>query len=165
MSLFAPINDLVSATRKKIRKLIAFLLNESHDYYSSFYPGNQSFIVGKILNHLVNKISIDNNSLERIKNTDPDSIVVFTCKNKQMFDFLYFHTLLKPMNCPYPELSFDLRFIFLLPVKQLGRIILSHLDYFFHHFQFKDSTVNRNWHPNLKWLFCHHIGHHCAESQ
>jgi len=138
MRLFAPINDLVSATRIKIRRLIAFLLNDSHDYYSSFYPGTQSFIIGKILNHLVNKISIDNNSLERIRNIDPGSIVVFACKNKHMFDFLYFHTLLKPINGPYPELSFDLRFVFLLPVKQLIRIILSQLDYFFHHFHFKD---------------------------
>lgn len=138
MRLFAPINDLVSTTRIKIRRLIAFLLNDSHDYYSSFYPGTQSFIIRKILNHLVNKISIDNNSLERIRNTDPGSIVVFACKNKHMFDFLYFHTLLKPINGPYPELSFDLRFVFLLPVKQLIRIILSQLDYFFHHFHFKD---------------------------
>lgn len=138
MSLFAPINDLVSATRKKIRKLIEFLLNGSHDYYSSYYPGTQSFVIAKILGHLVNKINIDNNSLERIKNTAPGSIVVFTCKNKHIFDFLYFHTLLKPMDCPYPELGFDLRFFFLLPAKQLGRIILSHLDYFFHHFHFKD---------------------------
>jgi len=138
MSLFAPINDLVSATREKIRKLIEFLLNGSHDYYSSYYPGTQSFVIRKILNHLVNKISIDNNSLERIKNTAPDSIVVFSCKNKHIFDFLYFHTLLKSMDCPYPELGFDLRFFFLLPAKQLARIILSHLDYFFHHFHFKD---------------------------
>ncbi len=138
MSLFAPIHDLVSAARKKIHKLIAFLLDDAHDYYSSFYPGTQSVVIAKILNHLVHKISIDNNSLERIKNTPPGSIVVFTCKNKQVFDFLYFHTLLKPMGCPYPELSFDLRFFFLLPVKHLGRIILFHLDYFLHYFHFKD---------------------------
>ena len=69
MSLFAQINNLVSATRTKIRKIIAFLLNYSYDYYSSFYPGTQSFIIGKILNHLVNKISIGNSSLKRIKNT------------------------------------------------------------------------------------------------
>ncbi|WP_320042722.1 1-acyl-sn-glycerol-3-phosphate acyltransferase [uncultured Desulfobacter sp.] len=138
MSLFAPINNLVSTTRTKIRNLIAFLLNYTYDHYSNFYPGTQSFILRKILNHLVNKISIDNNSLERIKNTAPDSIVVFACKNKHVFDFLYFHTLLRPINGPYPELSFDLRFFFLLPAKQMGRVILSHLYYFFHHFHFKD---------------------------
>jgi glycerol-3-phosphate O-acyltransferase len=114
------------------------LLNDSYEYYSSFYPGTQSFIMGRVLRHLVNKISIDNRSLERIKNTAPNSIVVFACKNKNLFDFLYFHTLLKPMNCPYPELSFDLRFIFFLPITQLARIILSHLYHFFHHFHFND---------------------------
>lgn len=138
MSLFARINNLVSDTRNKIRKLIRFLLNDSHDYYSNFYPGPQSFIIAKILSHLVNKISIDKSSFERIKSIAPDSIVVFACKNKHIFDFLYFHNLLKPMNCPYPEFSFDLRFLFLLPVKQLGRIILSHLYYFFHHFHFNN---------------------------
>nr|WP_321398212.1 1-acyl-sn-glycerol-3-phosphate acyltransferase [uncultured Desulfobacter sp.] len=138
MSLFAPINNLVLTTRKKIHSLIMLLLNNSYEYYSSFYPGNHSFIMARILKHLVNKISIDNRSLERIKNTPPDSIVVFACKNKHMFDFLYFHTLLKPMNCPYPELSFDLRFVFSLPITQLARIILSHLYHFFHHFHFND---------------------------
>ena len=136
--MFAPIYDLISVIRIKIRNLIEYLLNGTHDYFSSFYPGTQSFITAKILNTLVKKISIDNNSLERIKNTPPDSIVVFTCKNKHVFDFLYFHTLLKPMGCPYPELGFDLRFFFLLPVKQLVRIIISHLDFFFHHLQFND---------------------------
>ncbi|NWH05708.1 1-acyl-sn-glycerol-3-phosphate acyltransferase [Desulfobacter latus] len=142
MSLFEPIDKLALSTRKKIRKLIAFLLNNSDDYYSSFYPGTRSFIIEKILKHLVNKINIDHNSLEKIKNIAPGSIVVFACKNKHMFDFLYFHTLLKPMNGPYPELSFDLRFVFLLPVKQLGRIILSHLNHFFHYFHFKDIYVD-----------------------
>ncbi len=138
MSLFTPINNLTSATKKKIDRFVLFLLNGSHDYYSSFYPGTQSVIIGKILNHLVKKINIDNNSLERIKNISPGSIVIFTCKNKHMFDFLYFHTLLKPISGLYPELMFDLRFLFLLPAKQLGRIILSHLDYFFQHFHFND---------------------------
>ncbi len=59
-------------------------------------------------------------------------------QNKRLFDFLYFHTHLKNLDLPYPELGFDLHFFFLLPAKRVLRTWLSHLDYFCHHFTFKD---------------------------
>lgn len=128
----------MATTRGKIRSYIDFLMGDTHDYYTSFYPGNLSYVIRKIITRLVRKVAIDDHNLEKIKNIETDCIIVFANKNKRYFDFLYFHTRLKSLGLPYPEMGFDIRFFFLLPVKRVCRIILSHLDYFFHHFQVKD---------------------------
>jgi glycerol-3-phosphate O-acyltransferase len=138
MSLFQSIKNLVPNTRAGIRKYINCLLGDTKDYYTSLYPGNLSYIIKKIITHLVKKLPLDDHNLDKIKNIPEDSIVVFASKNRRTFDFLYFHTRLKDLDLPFPELGFDFRFFFLLPVKRLSRILLSHLDYFFHHFHVKD---------------------------
>ena len=138
MSLLKPLKNLVTKTRAKVRSTIDYLLGDTHEYYTSFYPGNQSVIIRKIITHLVKKVPLDDHNLDKIKGIHPDSIVVFTSKNKRFFDFLYLHTRLKALELPFPELGFDLRFFFLLPVKRVCRILLSHLDYFLHHFHIKD---------------------------
>ncbi len=138
MSLFQTIKSIVPNTRARLRKYINCLLGDTQDYYTSLYPGNQSYIIKKIINNLIKKLSFDDHSLDKIKSIEKTSIVVFASKNKRMFDFLYFHTRLKALDLPFPELGFDLRFFFLLPVKRVCRILLSHLDYFLHNFHIKD---------------------------
>ena len=149
MSLLTPMKNIFATTRGKIRSTINYLLNDSEDYFSNYYPGTQSFIIKKILNQLIKKICIDDHTLERIKTIPSDAIVVFACKNKHIFDFLYFNTLFKSKGLPFPELGFDLKFFFLQPVKQLSRIILSQLDCFFHHFSFRDIYTSGYAKKNL----------------
>ena len=138
MNLFALLKTLIPRTRARIRTTIDYLLGDTQDYFTNLYPGNHSYIAKKILNRLIRKLTLDDHNLDKIQSLDPDNHIVFASKNKRLFDFLYFHTRLKQLDLPYPELGFDLRFFFLLPVKRLLRIWLSHLDYFFHHFSFKD---------------------------
>jgi glycerol-3-phosphate O-acyltransferase len=138
MRLFQSIKGLVPNTRARLRKYINCLLGDTQNYSASLYPGNQSYIVKKIITRLSTKINLDDHNLDKIKKIEPDSIVVFASKNKRIFDFLYFHTRLKSLDLPFPELGFDVRFFFLLPVKRAARILLSHLDYFLHHFHVKD---------------------------
>jgi len=138
MSLLQPLNNLATQIKARMRRSLDCLLGDSYEYFTSFYPGNQSYIIRKIITRLVRKVPLDDHNLDKIKGIKPDSIVVFTCKNKRVFDFLYFHTRLKAMGLPYPEFGFDLRFFFLLPAKRVCRIILSHMDYFLHHFHIKD---------------------------
>ena len=54
-------------------------------------------------------------------------------------DFLYYHTKLKILDLPYPQIGFDFRFFFLLPVKRVLQFFLCHIDYFLHNFQLKDA--------------------------
>jgi len=138
MGLFQTFKSIVPNTRARLRKYINCLLGESQDYHTSLYPGNQSYIIKKIITHLVKKLTLDDHNIDKIKAIDKSSIVVFASKNKRMFDFLYFHTKLKALDLPFPELGFDFRFFFLLPVKRVFRIILSHFDFFLHHFHVKD---------------------------
>jgi glycerol-3-phosphate O-acyltransferase len=138
MSLLQSIKGFVPNTRARIRRYINCLLGDTQDYFTSLYPGNQSYIITKIMSPLVKKLRFDDHNLDKIKAIDKESIVVFACKNKRIFDFLYFHTKLKALDLPFPALGFDFRFFFLLPVKREARILLSHLDYFLHHFHVKD---------------------------
>ena len=59
-----------------------------------------------------------------------------------MLDFLYYHTKLKSLDLPYPEIAFDFKFFFLLPVKRLFQIFVCHLNHFLHHFKFKDPYIS-----------------------
>ncbi len=110
----------------------------SPDYFACFYPGNSSFFVRKLITRLTRKICLDDHNLEKISVIQSANVVVFACKNKRIFDFLYFHTQLKAMGLPYPELGFDISFFFLLPMRRVWNITYSHLTYFLKHFKFKD---------------------------
>ena len=138
MRLFHFFRTLLPRTRARIRTAIDCLLGETSDYFTNLYPGNHSYVARKILNRLIQKLTLDDHNLEKIRSLDPDACIVYASKNKRLFDFLYLQTRLRELKLPYPELGFDLHFFFLLPVKRLLRIWLSHLDYFFQHFSFKD---------------------------
>ncbi|MGM0393442.1 MAG: 1-acyl-sn-glycerol-3-phosphate acyltransferase [Thermodesulfobacteriota bacterium] len=138
MHLFQFFKTLTRKTRARIRCIIDYLLGDTSDYFTNLYPGNHSYITRKILQRPVRKINLDDHNLEKINALDKNACIIYASKNKRLFDFLYFHSRLKELGMPYPELGFDLHFFFLLPVKRLLRIWLSHLDYFFHHFTFKD---------------------------
>jgi len=114
------------------------MLGNTYDLFLCYYPGEPGYVFHKLITRLVNRITFDDHNIEKIKNVGPDSIVVYASKNKRILDFLYYHTKLKSLDLPYPQIGFDFRFFFLLPVKRLLQILLCHLDYFLHHFNFKD---------------------------
>jgi glycerol-3-phosphate O-acyltransferase len=115
------------------------MLGNTYDYYLCFYPGNSGYFVKKLIKWLVIKLNFDDHNIEKIKTIDKDSIFVYASKNKRVLDFLYFHTKLKSLDLPYPQIGFDFKFFFLLPVKRLFQFFLCHMDYFFCHFHFKDA--------------------------
>ncbi len=115
------------------------MLGNTYDHFLCFYPGNSGFLIKRLIQRLVNKLNFDEYNIKKIKEIDQDSIVVYTSKNKRYLDFLYYHTKLKELDLPYPQIGFDFRFFFLLPVKQLFQFFLCHIDYFLHNFQFKDA--------------------------
>ncbi len=115
------------------------MLGNTYDHFLCFYPGNSGFLIKRLIKRLVNKLNFDEYNIKKIKEIDQESIVVYTSKNKRYLDFLYYHTKLKDLGLPYPQIGFDFRFFFLLPVKQLFQFFLCHIDYFLHNFQFKDA--------------------------
>ena len=139
MKLFQKLKDLITDFRLKLRRMINCMLGNTYDYFLCFYPSHSGYFIQKLIKRLINKLNFDDHNIEKIKNIHKDSIVVYASKNKRIIDFLYYHTKLKGLGLPYPQIGFDFRFFFLLPVKRLFQIFLCHLDYFFHHFHFKDA--------------------------
>ncbi len=138
MSLFTPFKRFAADTRSRVRRCIDCILGDDHGYHGSLYPGNTSLIIRTVFNYFSRKVTIDEHNLEKIKKINPDCFVVYASKNKRAFDFLYYHTSLKKQDLPFPELGFDYSFIFLQPLKRLLKIFVCHVDYFFHHFRFRD---------------------------
>ena len=139
MVLYQKLKSLINKLRLKLRSIIVCMLGNTYDYYLCFYPGNSGYFIQKLIKRLVTKLNFDDHNIEKLKNIDKDSIVVYASKNKRVLDFLYFHTKLKSLDLPYPQIGFDLRFFFLMPVKRLVQFFLCHMDYFLHHFHFKDA--------------------------
>ena len=139
MKLFQKLKSLIANFRLKLRRMINCMLGNTYDYFLCFYPGNSGYFIQMLINRLINKLNFDDHNIEKIKNIDKNNIVVYASKNKRILDFLYYHTKLKGLDLPYPQVGFDFRFFFLLPVRRLLRILLCHLDYFVHHFHFKDA--------------------------
>ena len=139
MTLYQRLKSRITESGLKLRKLVNHMLDNSSDYFLCYYPGDSGYLILRLIRRLINKINFDEHNIEKIKNIDPDSIVVYASKNKRILDFLYYHIKLKSMGLPYPEIGFDFRFFLLLPVKRLVQIFISHMDYFLHHFRFKDA--------------------------
>jgi len=139
MFVFQKIKNFIMQIRLKIRCVIEYMLGNNYDYFLCFYPGNSGFFIKKLIKRLVNKLNFDEYNIKKLQAIDKDSIVVYTSKNKRFLDFLYYHTKLKSLGLPYPQIGFDFRFFFLLPVKRLLQIFLCHFDYFLHHFKLKNA--------------------------
>ena len=142
MALYQTLKSRIADARFKLRKSIDHFLDNSYDYFLCYYPGDPGYLIQKLIRRLVNKINFDDHNIEKIKNIDPDRIVVYASKNKRVLDFLYFHTKLKSLNLPYPQIGFDFRFFLLLPIKRLFQIFVCHMDYFLHRFHFKDAYTS-----------------------
>ena len=125
-------------TKSKARKLIDYLLAGSYDYYSCLYPGNSGLIPKFFIENFLARIKIDKNNLKKIEDLQGKGIVIFASKQKNLLDFLFFHTLLKKRNMAYPEICFDFKFFFLQPVKRYFRILLQKTDFFVRNFKSKD---------------------------
>ena len=142
MKLYQKLKDFMLNIKTKLRSILVCTLDNTYDYFLCFYPGNSGFLVPKLIRRLTSKLNFDDHNIEKIATINTDSIVVYASKNKRVLDFLYFHTKLKSLDLPYPQIGFDFTFFFLLPVKRLFQVFLCHLDYFIHHFYFRDTYTS-----------------------
>lgn len=142
MPLFQKFNSLITRLRSKVRGMVDYLLDYQNDYFLCHYPGRNGFLIRRLLKRLTDKINFDDHNIEKLKNIDADSIVVYASKTKRITDFIYYHHKLKDLELPHPQFGFDFKFFFLQTVRRLFKILLSHLDYFVHHFKIKDAYAN-----------------------
>lgn len=128
--------------RGKLRGYLNAVLGYHNDHFACFYPGTTGLLPPFFFNRMFGKIKLDDRKKEKLNRLNEKGVVVYVGKYKSLFSFLYFHTTLKKSALPYPEIAFDFNFILLQPVKSIFRIFLSQMDYFFHHFKFKESYAS-----------------------
>jgi len=142
MELFQKLKSLVTNSGRKLRSMVESMLGNSFDYFLCYYPGKSGYFVRKLIRWFIRRINFDDNHINKIQNINDDSIVVYASKNKRTLDFLFYHSKLKSLDLPFPQIGFDFRFFFLLPVKHLFHIFVSHVDHLFRHFHFKDAYTS-----------------------
>ena len=138
MKLFAGLKDRITVIREKKRRMVNWLLENNEDYFTCYYPGNQGFVTKWLIRLVTANLSIDDSSLDRISGFASDDIIVYANKHKTKYNFIFYHNRLKELGLPFPEIGFDYRFILILPIKRLFQMLITHLDFFFHHFRFRN---------------------------
>ncbi|MBF0412406.1 MAG: 1-acyl-sn-glycerol-3-phosphate acyltransferase [Desulfamplus sp.] len=127
---------------KKIRNIwnnnVDNVTIEANDNFACFYPGNSGFLPSYIINNFFDKIKLDPKKTEKLNRLNEKGVVIYVGKYKSLFEFLYYHTALKKAALPYPEIAFEVRFFFLLPVKKLIRIGISQIDSLLRRFKRKN---------------------------
>ncbi len=138
MKTVSDISGRIETVRRKIRQSIDYVLGGSYDYYTCLYPGNTGIISGFIIKKIMTRIKLDRKDKNKLNTLNEKGIVVYAAKRKTLFDFLFFHTVMREKGLPYPEIGFDYRFILLQPLKRVFRTLIVTLDHFFHHFKGKN---------------------------
>jgi len=114
------------------------IIGDTSEHFACFYPGNSGFLPSYIINRFFDKIKLDVKKTEKLNRLNEKGVVIYVGKYKSLFEFLYYHTALKKLALPYPEIAFEFRFFFLMPVNRLLRIFISQCDHFFRHFKLKN---------------------------
>ncbi len=134
--------NMIEKSKQIYSKIINYILGSCHDYYTCLYPGNTGWLTSFVLNHIFSRIKLKDRTTRKLCKLNESDIIIYTGKYKSLFDFLYFHTILKNKALPYPELCFNFKFFFLLPIKHIFKIIVSQMDNFFRAFHFKDPYTS-----------------------
>lgn len=117
--------------KRKIRKWINSILQDSHNYFACHLPGNISFFSSNTLKLFFSGIRIDSDQLNGLKNIPENAIVIYAAKFKSHFEFLFSYTRYSENKLPFPEIGFDYKVFIWQPIPRVLRTLLSYLDYFF----------------------------------
>ncbi len=143
------IKSRIIKIRGTFRGYLNAALGYHNDHFACFYPGNTGLIPPALMSKMFGKIKLENRKKEKLRRLNEKGIVIYVGKYKSLFDFLYFHTILKKYALPYPEIAFDFKFTPLQPVKSIFRIFLSQADYFIHNFKIKRPYESGFFHKEL----------------
>ncbi|MBF0257553.1 MAG: 1-acyl-sn-glycerol-3-phosphate acyltransferase [Desulfamplus sp.] len=131
MTLLKKLHDIWNTNINKI-------MGNRNDTFACFYPGNSGVMPSYIINRFFDKITLDIKKTKKLNRLNEKGIVIYVGKYKSLFEFLYYHTTLKKSALPYPEIAFEYRFFFLLPVKDILRILTYQFGNILKHFRIKN---------------------------
>ncbi|PIP35180.1 MAG: glycerol-3-phosphate acyltransferase [Desulfobacterales bacterium CG07_land_8_20_14_0_80_52_14] len=108
---------------------IEAVLGHTHDHYFSFFPKNPGFFIQAILRMFYSGIRMDPHQASAISTLPKNAVIVYVCKYRRRFEYLFYHNRLAKMGLPCPEIAFDSRTIFFQPVSRIFKVLLAHIDH------------------------------------
>ncbi len=106
------------------------LLGGTMDHYSCFLPQKLGRLRTVLLKMFYSGIALSADLTAVIDQIPKNAIIVYINKNKNKFEYLYYHTAFSRRGCPVPEIGLDYRTLFWQPLTRLLKIFLAHLSYF-----------------------------------
>ncbi len=102
--------------------------NIRYPYVLDHKPG---IFLGWFLYRLFRRVQIDESMKEELKQMHRTGTVVYAIKYRGHLDYLLYHYNFRRRRLPYPKIAFDLNISAVLPIKELGKVILSQLSSLF----------------------------------
>ena len=97
-----------------------------YPYVLDHKPG---FLLSWVLYRLFQRVQLDDNMKEALKQMHRDGTVVYACKYRGKLDYLLYHYNFRRRRLPYPKIAFDLNMSMLLPFTHFVKIIIARLSY------------------------------------
>ncbi len=127
-------NNSFSALNTSYRRCIDWILQGKRRYFSCYLPRHISFIITGFLKLFYSGIKLQEDQVKSLQQLPEDAVIVYVHKTKSYFEWLFYYTRFQQLNLKVPEIGCDYRIFFWQPLMRLVRIIVFHLDYFFHNF-------------------------------
>ena len=95
--------------------------------YSCVLDYKPGFFLSWLLYRLFKRVQIDENISSKLKQLQREGTVVYAIKYRGHLDYLLYHFRLRRGRLPYPRVAFDLNMAFFVPLRNLFKILKSHL--------------------------------------
>ena len=117
--------------RRMFRTWLELVLEKNHNYYSCYLPENVG-LMRRLFNIFFAGIDFSEDQKALLKKVPPDAIIIYACKYKSYFEYLFYHTRYNEHDdLKVPLIGFDFKLFLLQPVTRVFKMILAYLDYIY----------------------------------
>ncbi len=129
---------MLSEFKKKLRLWLDKVLSDADNYFLCYLPENIGFFASYILNIFYRGIKTDKEETNSLKRLSRDSIVIYTVKYKNFFEYLFLYTKYKREKLPVPTLAFGFKIFLWQPVSRIFKVFIAASHYFYKNLSFKN---------------------------
>lgn len=124
--------------RARIGRWIEAALGGTHHYYSCYLPPAIGRTADFIFRLFYAGITLRDEERNTLRSLPDDAVVVYVAKYKSLFEYLFYHYRYKEDGLRIPVVGFDYNTLLLQPVSRISRMLLAHIDHFYHHLSLPD---------------------------
>jgi glycerol-3-phosphate O-acyltransferase len=103
-------------------------LNSTQDHFLCYLPERVGFLSSFVLKSFYSGITIDPEQIDSIKNISNDAMIVYTSRNKTLFEFFFYFTRYKQEKLPFPVIALDFSIWLLQPVSRILKSFFAGID-------------------------------------